>query len=111
MSLQIKSLKVAEGCFSYAWHPKLIQLYMWFAARYNNATITCAFEYRDYPSTHSMNPLRAVDMRSYNHADPKIVADDINRHWIYDSARPHFKCCVFGDAQHLDHFHLQVQAR
>ncbi len=108
MSLQIKSLKVAEGCFSYPWHPKLIQLYLWFAARYNNPTITCAFEHRGYPSTHSMNPLRAIDMRSRHHSSPKFVAADINLHWVYDPCRPELKCCVFGDKDHMDHFHFQV---
>lgn len=107
MSLQIANLEVAEGCFSCPWDPKLIQLYIWFAARYNHATITCAFEQRDYPSVHSMKPLRGLDMRSRHYANPKIVRDDINRHWAYDPTRPELKCCVFGDGDHLDHFHLQ----
>ena len=108
MSLQIANLKVAEGCFSYAWSPKLIQLYIWYAARYNNATITCGYEHRDYSSLHCTNPLRAIDIRIWQHEDPMLVAGDINHHWKYDPDRPEFKCCVFGDADHLDHFHFQV---
>ena len=108
MSLQIANLKAAEGCFSYAWHPKLIQVYLWFCARYNNPTITCAYEHRSYPSVHSVIPLRGVDMRSRHHADPKLVETDVNDHWQYDPERPEKKSCIYHDTGRGPHFHLQV---
>ena len=106
--ISIKNSNVFQQVIAVPWHPKLIDLVEWFDKKWGNVIITCAYERRNYPSVHSLNPLRGVDIRSRNFADPAWMEKEINEHWVYDSDRPSKKCCIYHDVGRGRHFHLQV---
>lgn len=93
---------------AHEWHPKLRQLSTWLAERFGLIVITCGYEHRDYPSTHNVIPLRALDIRSWIYDAPEIVAANINRHWQYDPKRPEFLVALYHDVGRGNHIHCQV---
>ena len=132
MAIIIANHSVLEGIGRYRWHPMLTRLANWCAHRYSNFRITCAWEHRDYASVHGTNPLRGLDIGVKKYADPKLVEQDINQCWEYDSARQRYKCaryhavcpkCHADHAEYSDvcecgeniknhwHIHLQVHDR
>lgn len=108
MPITIKDHTVLAGMMRRASHPVLIDLCVWFVVRYSNTVFTCAFEERDYPSVHSTDPLRGMDVRSTVFKNPQAVADDVNNNWIYDPGRPWLNCAVYHDMGRGAHIHLQV---
>lgn len=98
--------------FKRAWHPKLIELFLWLTVRYSKITITCAA--RDKPihkhdsKIHMTDPLRAFDLRSKNFVAPMKIEADINANFIYDPNRPHFDVCQYKNIGKGWHFHCQV---
>ena len=60
------------------------------------------------PGIHGTNPLRAIDLRSWTMRNPEIIAEKINKAWIYDPKRPEYKVCVYHNIGQGYHFHLQV---
>ena len=114
-TLDYKNHKVLISMLTKAWHPKLTELLIWNTIRYSKNTITSS--YRDHKihlkdsGIHMTNPLRAFDKRSKDYPDPEAIAADINAHFIYDPARPHYQVCVYHDTGQGYHFHLQVHDR
>lgn len=106
--IRIKNYKVLESMLIHPAHPKLIELLEWICVRYSEVVFTGMYEDRDYPSTHSTIPVRAMDIRSWIYGEPQKVTDDINTHWIYDSERRELKCAVYHDTGKGKHIHLQV---
>ena len=106
--IRIKNTSVLESILVHPAHPKLVDLVKWVCVRYSEAILTGGYEERSYPSVHSMVPYRGMDMRSTVFRDPQAVADDINRHWEYDPARPDKKCAIYHDVGRGAHLHLQV---
>lgn len=106
--IKVKDIHVLESILSHQAHPKLVDLLKWFSIRYSNTIFTCAFEERDYPSVHSMDPYRGMDIRSWFYDAPQVVADDVNDHWQYDPKRPERKCAIYHDVGRGAHLHLQV---
>ena len=109
--IQIKDINVLEGMLKHPAHPKLIALLKWFAVRFSQTVITCAFEERDYPSVHCTIPLRGVDVRSRVFENPVGVVEDINKHFTYDPQRPGLTCALYHDTGRGPHIHLQVHDR
>ena len=60
------------------------------------------------PGIHNTDPLRAIDLRSWTIRNPELIAEKINKAWIYDPKRPDKKACVYHDIGQGHHFHLQV---
>ena len=107
--INCKDKTVLRGVLSVGWHPLLIDLYVWLLDRYeDNIVLTCAYEDRDYPSTHSVDPLRAFDIRSWVFKDPQAVTDNINQHWKYDPDRMDMNVAIYHDVGRGKHIHLQV---
>ena len=107
--IQYKDNSVLRGILAYAWHNNLIEVYLWLKDRYpDQIFLTCAYEDRDYPSTHSVDPLRAFDIRSWVFTDPQAVTDNINQHWKYDPDRMDMNVAVYHDVGRGKHIHLQV---
>lgn len=74
-------------------------------------TITSLYRPGD-PGVHGTTPLRGIDFRCRKTSLGSIIADQVNRKWIYDPERPDMKCAIFhvgtqafGSAPHI---HLQV---
>ena len=114
-AIRFKNLNVLASMFKEPWHPILISLFKWILVRYskNTVLITQAYEKRNYPSVHSMSPLRGLDLRSWAFKDPppEEVEKDINEHWMYDPQRKDMKVCLYHDTGRGIHFHLQVHPR
>ena len=106
--IEIKNTTVFRQLFKVPVDSDLIEMTAWIEDRFPGVVITCGFERRDYPSVHSTNPLRGLDIRSRHLADPAAVCRRINREWIYDPDRPHKKCAVYHDAGRGRHIHLQT---
>ena len=87
---ETKQTKILGDALLVAWHPKLVELYLWELIRYGSERIlvTCAYEDRGYASVHATVPLRGFDLRERLFKNAEEVAQDINHHWIYDVDRP-----------------------
>jgi len=108
--INIKSLKIVKGLFRKPWHHKLIALYLWMLGQFGNEKIiiTCAWEKRKGKSPHNVDPLRAIDIRSWIFGDAKKIEYFINKSWLYDPDRPWLTCAVYHDTGRGPHIHLQV---
>jgi hypothetical protein len=109
--IRVKDIHVLEALLSHTAHPHLIALMQWFVVRYSETMITCAYEKRDYPSVHDMEPYRAMDIRSSVFENPQAVVDDINAHWVYDPERPRYRVAIYHNTGRGDHIHVQVHDR
>lgn len=107
-----KDIGVLKGMFLVPWHPKLVAVLIWLLGKYpGKVLITCGYEKRDYPSTHSTTPLRAIDIRSWYFKNPEEIEKQINDAFIYDPDRPEKKVCLYHDTGKGWHFHIQVHDR
>lgn len=106
--IKIKNIDVMEGVLKVPWDEKLKELYFWVEKRHPGRTITCGYEWRGKSSVHEEDPLRGLDLRSRDMKDPQAIADEINKHWVYDRKRPWKKCCLFHNVGRGFHFHLQT---
>jgi len=106
--IRIKNTEVLESMLMHPAHPNLIKLLQWFCVRYSQTVFTGMFEERDYPSVHSVVPVRGMDARSRIYEDPQGVADDVNENWRYDPDRPWLMCAKYHDTGRGKHIHLQV---
>lgn len=110
-----KSHRVLIGTLTHAWHPKLIEVLLWLTVRYSTIILTSAFRPHKIHSKdsgiHSTIPLRAFDLRSAVFKDPQQIADDINKHFVYDPKRPRYKVAKYKDIGQGWHFHIQVHDR
>ena len=100
-----KSHRVLIGTLTHAWHPKLLELFLWLTVRHSHITLTSAF--REGAGVHGTIPLRAFDLRSRDFEDPVKVCEDINKYWVYDPKRPKFKVCIYHNVGRGWHFHIQ----
>ncbi len=107
-TIGFKNLKVLASMFVVAWHPKLIELLLWIRVRYQKIVVTQGYEKRDYPSVHSVKPLRGLDIRSWVFVNPQEVVDEINKDWMYDSSRPGKVVATYHNVGRGKHIHLQV---
>ena len=105
IELKFKDRGVFASAFKVRWHPKLVDLLF---SIEEEKLITCAYESRKYISLHSMEPLRAVDLRSYIYRDPKSLVDKINEEWIYNPNAPRRNVAIYHNVGRGRHIHLQV---
>lgn len=110
MNILCKDEIVLRACLKRAWHPVLIDVYVWLVKRYEGKIlVTEAYrESRNASDVHATDPIRAFDIRSINFEDPKYIAEEINRSWIYDPKRPDMKVALLHDVGLGIHFHIQV---
>ena len=106
--IKIKDLKVLDSLLIHPYHSKMRELLKWFCVRYSETVFTGGYEERNYPSVHSVIPVRGMDVRSWVFSDPQAVVNDINSVWIYDPKRPGLKCAVYHNTGRGAHIHLQV---
>ena len=106
--IEIKNPEVLDSLLGWLYHHKLRKLMLWTAKRFRIFITEGHREKRHPNDLHGTLPIRAIDIRTRIYSDPQKIADEINENWIYDPKRPHMKCAVYGDQNHLDHIHLQV---
>lgn len=106
--IAIKDHTVLRGILAIPFHRKMVTMATWIAHRYSEMVITDGYRDGD-PGVHGTNPCRGMDIRSTSFPDPKKVVDDINAHWIYDSARPLKSCALYHNTGRGYHIHLQVE--
>lgn len=103
----VKTHRVLIAMLEGSYHKTLVELIIWFLARYSDTCITSAFRDGD-PGVHGTVPCRGMDVRSRNFENPQAVVDDINSHWVYDPGRPEKMCAIYHDVGLGPHIHLQV---
>ena len=113
MEIEVKDLSVLKSLFDKLWHPKLVMVYVWILTRFARALITEGYrEPLHFNDLHGIDKLlRALDLRSWIYDNPDKIAENINKHWIYDPDRPSMKVCVYHDVGQGKHFHIQVHNR
>ena len=123
MHISFKNDKLFRSFCSIPRHPKLIEVLLW-ASHLKKMELIVTSDFRAKlihdkdPGIHGTNPLRAIDLRSWTMRNPELIAEKINKAWIYNPKRPKLKVCVYHEATQtqLDgtkeklgyHFHLQV---
>lgn len=110
MIIGIKDVETFDS-LRYEWHPALNELFKWLCKVKDHVVVTCGYEKRNYPSVHSVLPLRGLDIRSWIYRDPKDLCDIINGVWQYDPKRPGLKVATYHDSGRGHHIHLQVHER
>lgn len=103
----VKNYEVLES-LQVEWHPKLRKIVEWLCKYKEHVVITCGYEKRNYASTHSVIPLRAIDIRSWIYRDPAELCTIINNIWIYDPNRPAKLCAMYHDSGSGFHIHIQI---
>ena len=109
--IKIKNTSVFLQLFKVPVDPKLISMTVWIENQFPGVVITCGYEKRKYPSVHSTDPLRGLDIRSWTLPDPEAVCEKINQAWIYDPDRPGKKCAIYHDIGRGAHIHLQTHPK
>ena len=110
--IHVKNRDVFQALIAWLYHTKLRELLYWLNGWCDDLIITEGYRTQLHlGDVHSTKPVRAIDIRTRNLSDPQAIADRINKHWIYDPQRPEMRCCVYGDKNHQDHFHIQVHPR
>jgi len=109
-NLYCKDENVLRACLKRAWHPILIDIFVWLTEKYGEGVlVTEGWREAKSPSdVHATDPIRAFDIRSRNFTSPEIVAENINKNWTYDPGRPEMKVALLHDAGSGMHFHIQV---
>ena len=105
MSFTVKDHKVLMNLMLYRYHRKLVALVTWCYVRLSEVTITSAWREGD-EGVHGCG--RGIDIRSRCFDVPQAIADEINKHWKYDPARPEKMCALYHDSGQGPHIHLQV---
>lgn len=98
---RIKDLKILNL------HPLLREVVGWVTAKHGYDIITSAHR-PDDPGVHGTIPVRGIDLRIFNVGIAQLIANAINRRWIYDSERPGKKVAIVHDVGSGWHLHLQV---
>ena len=107
--IDYKNDSVLRSLLIKGWNPILIDVLIWLEGKYpKHLLLTQGYEDRDYPSTHSVDPLRAFDIRSTVFDKPQEIVDYINSIWIYDPDRLVKKVAIFHDVGRGQHIHIQV---
>ena len=91
-----------------SYHPRLQPLVKWWVEVWGRLRITGAW-HESSSGIHLLGRAIDIDVDPYNLDRRQSMADTCNAVWEYDPSRPgKYKCCVYGDENHLDHIHLQV---
>ena len=93
--IQVKNQKVLVSLLQARFHPKLRALIKWVVFI---AGIYITEGHRPKKHKHDLHgtrPVRAIDGRSSIYTNPTLLANGINRNWIYDPGRPTMKCAVY----------------
>lgn len=113
--IHVKDYKVLKSLLTATYHPKMINLALWIAHRYSDATITSGWREEKVWSgdsgIHRTFPCRAIDWSVKGYEDPKQVEKDINTYWTYDPTRPEMRCAILHDIGQGLHLHTQVHER
>lgn len=113
MNIAFKNNELFRSFCTIPRHPNLIEVLLW-VSHLKKMEIVVTSDFREKPihdndpGIHGTNPLRAIDLRSWIIRNPELVAEKINKAWIYDPNRLKFKVCVYHDIGQGHHFHLQV---
>ena len=107
--ITIKDVNVLYWLLSCKYHPILVKIVCWLDAKVHKITFTSGFRPGD-PKCHGTDPCRALDIRSWDHAEPGAIRDMINKFWQYDPERPgQYKVCKYHKTEDGElHFHIQV---
>ena len=92
VSIRAKNQAVFRACLVKAWHPRLIDVYLWIS-EHTDMTPVITSAYRPGGGVHGTDPLRAVDLRSRGLTDPMGIAAAINLNWHYGDDR--HEVCVY----------------
>ena len=112
MGIKIIDPKVFKALLEVTYHPKMIELALWYAWSFNTPIITSAYRKNKVwdgdSGIHMTNPCRAIDWSCEGLTDCHKVTEEINNHWIYDPDRPEKKCAMCHNVGLGLHIHTQV---
>lgn len=93
MTVEIKNKDVLLGLLQWQFHTILRNLIGWWVDNIGSLYVTEGYRKKKHSNDlHGTLPGRAIDARSRIYVKPDMVADKVNRVWVYDSNRPHMKC-------------------
>ena len=111
MAILVCNYRILKSLMLGSYDPKLVALAIWCATRWSEFHITSASREGD-KGVHGTVPCRGLDARSRNFSAPEAMAEDANRHWVYDPQRPKFKCVLYHKTPNgAWHLHLQVHPK
>lgn len=109
MGLTIKNIDVLRSILSHKCDIKLEKILAWWEQYVGDFVITEFYRpQRHGNDLHGVEPVRAIDLRSWIYSDPEWVCNRCNLSWVYDPNRPEKKVCVYHNAGSGKHFHIQV---
>jgi hypothetical protein len=112
MRFKIKNTMVLAGLLAKPFDRRLIMVLLWFLQEFGKMTMTEGWRDKRHPNDlHGTDPVRAIDLRSWEFKNPTLVAAKINSTWEYDPARPTKQVCVYHDVGEGAHFHIQVHPK
>jgi len=107
MKIAVKDEIVLQSILIWSFDPKLVDVVSWFMKKNHGAVITEGFRIQKHKNDlHGLNPVRAIDLRSWCYIDPEKIAQEVNEVWEYDYNRPNKKVAIFHGGN--PHFHIQV---
>ena len=93
MTIEIKNKNVLLSLLGWQFHTILRNLIGWWIDNIGSMCITEGRRKKKHlHDLHGSNPVRAIDARSRIYVKPDMVADKVNKVWIYDPTRPQMKC-------------------
>ena len=104
MNISFKNNDLFRSFCTIPRHPKLTEVLLW-TSRLKKMEMVVTSDHRDKPihdkdpGIHNTDPLRAIDLRSWTMRNPELIAEKINKAWIYDPKRPEYKVCVYHEAK------------
>ena len=106
--IMVKDTNVLSEFIDHDYHPILSDLIKWWIEIWGMVRFTGMW-HRSPSGIHVLGRAADIDVDTYNEARRQKMANTTNAVWEYDPKRPgKYQCCVYGDKDHLDHFHLQV---
>lgn len=115
MEVMLKDEYVLAGLMHKTFHVHLVDIVIWWLSEFKRLTITESFRHMRHPNDlHGVKPVRAIDIRSWDYADPQAIAERVNEVWQYDPDRPWMQVCVYHESKPgADdwHFHVQVHQK
>lgn len=93
MTIEIKNKNVILSLMKWQFHTILRNLIGWWIDNIGSIYFTEGWRKKKHANDlHGTVPGRAIDARSRIYVKPDIVADKVNKVWIYDPTRPEMKC-------------------
>ena len=91
--IRVKSITVMRELIVVAWHPMLIEIFLWTCQQWPGQVVVTSGYRRGDTGVHGQNPFRGMDLRSREFENPKDVAFKINQEWNY--GKQPYQVCAY----------------